>query len=104
MKIHISTTNFDHLDFRKHPNEEAPLLAVRFAGAPCDCASHPGDWLSQPGEKSSPKIDLKKSVQKNTKTNGHKLNFELVKQAENTIRSVQYKLDDPCEPPNPLKL
>ena len=29
LKIHISTTNFDHLDFRKHPNEEAPLLAVR---------------------------------------------------------------------------
>ena len=27
-----------------------------------------------------------------------------MKQAENTIRSVQYKVDDPCEPPNHPKI
>ena len=51
-------------------------------------------------EKSSPKIDLKK---KHTEKCTKKIS-ELVKQAENTIRSVQYKVDDPCEPPNPPKI
>ena len=47
-------------------------------------------------QKSTSKKSIQKSAQKKIS--------ELVKQAENTIRSVQYKLDDPCEPPNPPKI